>query len=76
MNFKPESEYLQENAKLLEERNAAIRMAWELVQELAQKCNDPIHKRQLEELRELHAEYILSNDKITNPAPKTEKLLK
>ena len=52
-----------ENLGLREERNAAIRMAWELVQELAQKCNDPIHKKQLEELRKLHADYCLSNVK-------------
>ena len=47
--------------ELERERNAAIKMAWELVQELAQKCDDPIHKRQLEELPKLHADYCLSN---------------
>jgi|GEM_PF-4013253 len=52
--------------ELERERNAAIKLAWELVQELATKCDDPIHKRQLEELRKLHAAYCLSNTDISS----------
>ena len=54
--------------ELERERNAAIKMAWELVQELAQKCDDPIHKKQLEELRKLHADYCLPNAERSNPS--------
>jgi hypothetical protein len=49
------------NTRLRKERDAAICMAWELVQKLAQKCSDPIHKKQLEHIRKLHADYLLSN---------------
>jgi hypothetical protein len=40
--------------KLERERNAAIKMAWELVQELVLKCDDPIHKKQRDQIEELH----------------------
>ena len=56
-----------ETERLVEERNAAINMAWELAQELVQKCDDPIHYRQQEELRKLHEEYILSNALVSDP---------
>ena len=68
-------EFERENAKLLEERNAAIRMAWELVQELVLICKDPIHKQQHEELKRLRKEYILPNGQ-RNPAPKNRKTTK
>jgi hypothetical protein len=48
-------------SELREERDAAICMAWELVQKLAQKCSDPIHKKQLEQIRQLHADYLFPN---------------
>lgn len=40
--------------KLERERNAAIKLAWELIQELIKKCGDPIHASQYDQIKELH----------------------
>ena len=54
--------------KMERERNAAIKMAWELVQELVQKCDEPIHKRQLNQIRELHHAWTIpQNDQADLP---------
>ena len=60
--------------KLERERNAAIKMAWELVQELAQKCDDPIHQRQLDQIRALHHSWTLPQNAQGEAQPPAKNL--
>ena len=55
--------------KLERERDAAIKMAWELVQELVTKCDDPIHKRQFTEIEKLHHAWTIPQNANNPPTP-------
>jgi len=49
------------------ERNATIKLAFELSGELADKCNDPIHKAQFEAIKELMAAWSISQNVRAHP---------